>query len=286
MTFYPSAHYHFPVSEQRGLYIRGLRAEIRAAGGGDVRQAAGSGDSQEILKGIDLEVQPGSVHALMGPNGSGKSTLAFSLAGHPSYAVTGGTVEMDGLDLLALAPDKRAQAGLFLSFQYPAAIPGVSVANFIRSARQAIKPGDLTPSNFRKMIFEQLDVLDMDPAFLSRYVNDGFSGGEKKRLEMLQMAMIGPKYAILDETDSGLDVDALRSVGNAVKALRESAAGQETGFLIITHYPRILQHIEADSVHIMMDGRIVRSGGPELANEIERSGYDKIREEVASGVVG
>jgi Fe-S cluster assembly ATP-binding protein len=257
------------VTEQRGLTIDGLRAGI---------------EGNEILKGIDLTVEPGSVHALMGPNGSGKSTLAFSLAGHPSYAVTAGSVQLDGQDLLALAPEKRARAGLFLSFQYPAAIPGVSVANFIRSARQSIKPDDLTPTKFRKMIFEQLDVLDMDPAFLSRYVNDGFSGGEKKRLEMLQMAMIGPKYAILDETDSGLDVDALRAVGNAVKALRESETGRETGFLIITHYPRILQHITADRVHIMMDGRIVRSGGPELANEIERSGYDKIREEVAGGV--
>jgi Fe-S cluster assembly ATP-binding protein len=262
-----------PVSEQRGLCIEGLRAGIAA-----------SGDAQEILKGIDLTVEPGSVHALMGPNGSGKSTLAFSLAGHPSYTVDAGSVSLDGQDLLALGPDKRAAAGLFLSFQYPAAIPGVSVANFIRSARQAVKPGDLTPAKFRKMIFEQLDVLDMDPAFLSRYVNDGFSGGEKKRLEMLQMAMLAPKYAILDETDSGLDVDALRSVGNAVKALRESDAGRDTGFLIITHYPRILQHIAADAVHVMMDGRIVRSGGPELADEIERAGYDKIREEVAGGV--
>jgi Fe-S cluster assembly ATP-binding protein len=193
-------------------------------------------------------------------------------------------VHLDGEDLLTLPPDKRAKAGLFLSFQYPAAIPGVSVANFIRSARQAIKPDDLPPAKFRKMIYEQLDVLDMDAAFLSRYVNDGFSGGEKKRLEMLQLAMLAPKYAVLDETDSGLDVDALRSVGNAVEALRASDAGKETGFLIITHYPRILQHIAADHVHIMMDGRLIRSGGPELANLIEQEGYDKFREEVAGGV--
>jgi Fe-S cluster assembly ATP-binding protein len=253
----------------RGLQIKDLHAGI---------------DGTEILKGIDLVVEPGTVHALMGPNGSGKSTLAFSLAGHPSYKVTSGSVHLDGEDLLALAPEKRARAGLFLSFQYPAAIPGVSVANFIRSARQALKPDDLPPAKFRKMIYEQLEVLDMDPGFLSRYVNDGFSGGEKKRLEMLQLAMLGPKYAVLDETDSGLDVDALRSVGNAVERLRESESGKDTGFLIITHYPRILQHIAADRVHIMFDGRLVLSGGPELANAIERDGYDKFREEVAGGV--
>jgi Fe-S cluster assembly ATP-binding protein len=238
----------------------------------------------EILKGIDLEVSQGSVHALMGPNGSGKSTLAFSLAGHPSYRVTSGTVTLDGEELLELSPDKRAKLGLFLSFQYPAAIPGVSVANFIRTARQSLHPGDLPPAKFRKLIFEQLDELDMDPAFLGRYVNDGFSGGEKKRLEMLQLAMLAPKYAILDETDSGLDVDALKAVGKSVNALRASEDGKSIGFLIITHYPRILQYIAADHVHIMMDGRIVKSGGPELANVIEREGYDKIREEVAGGV--
>ncbi len=254
---------------ERGLHISGLTASV---------------EGNDILKGIDLEVAPGSVHALMGPNGSGKSTLAFSIAGHPSYEVTGGSVIADGEEMLGLAADKRAKAGLFLSFQYPAAIPGVSVANFIRTARQALHPGDLTPSKFRALIFEKLDVLDMDTAFLSRYVNDGFSGGEKKRLEMLQLAMLAPKYAILDETDSGLDVDALRAVGNSVNALRESDGGKEIGFLIITHYPRVLQYIKADFVHIMMDGRIVKSGGPELANVIEREGYDKIREEVAASV--
>jgi Fe-S cluster assembly ATP-binding protein len=255
---------------ESGLRIAGLRASV---------------DGNEILKGIDLAVEPGSVHALMGPNGSGKSTLAFSLTGHPSYRVTVGTVTLDGEDVLALPPDKRAKAGLFLSFQYPAAIPGVSVANFIRTARMSIRPDDLPPAKFRKLIFEKLDVLDMDAAFLSRYVNDGFSGGEKKRLEMLQLAMLAPKYAVLDETDSGLDVDALRAVGATVNALRESEEGKDTGFLIITHYPRILQYIAPDKVHIMMDGRIVKSGGPELANVIERDGYDKIREEVAGGVV-
>jgi Fe-S cluster assembly ATP-binding protein len=252
---------------ERGLHISGLTASV---------------EGNQILKGIDLEVAPGSVHALMGPNGSGKSTLAFSVAGHPSYDVTGGSVTVDGEEMIGLAPDRRAKAGLFLSFQYPAAIPGVSVANFIRTARQAVRPDDLTPAKFRAMIFEKLDVLDMDAAFLSRYVNDGFSGGEKKRLEMLQLAMLAPKYAILDETDSGLDVDALKAVGNSIAALRATEAGKDIGFLIITHYPRILQHVAADHVHIMMDGRVVKSGGPELANVIEREGYDKIREEVAA----
>jgi Fe-S cluster assembly ATP-binding protein len=236
----------------------------------------------EILKGIDLTVEAGSVQALMGPNGSGKSTLAFAMAGHPNYRIDAGSVTLDGEDLLALSPDKRARAGLFLSFQYPAAIPGVSVANFLRAARQAVHPDDLTPAKFRKLIFEQLDVLDMDVAFMSRYVNDGFSGGEKKRLEMLQLAVMAPKYAILDETDSGLDVDALRAVGDSVEALRKSDAGRETGFLIITHYPRILRYIVPDRVHIMLDGKIVSSGGPELADVIERDGYEALRAEAAS----
>ncbi|MBV8748748.1 MAG: Fe-S cluster assembly ATPase SufC, partial [Candidatus Eremiobacteraeota bacterium] len=239
----------------RGLIARDLRVAV---------------EEKEILKGIDLTVEPGRVHALMGPNGSGKSTLAFTLAGHPGYQVLGGSATLDGEELLDLAPDKRAKAGLFLSFQYPAAIPGVSVANFIRSARQAVRPDDLTPAKFRKLVFDKLDTLDMDPAFLGRYVNDGFSGGEKKRLEMLQLAVLAPKYAILDETDSGLDVDALRAVGQCVNALRGSEEGRETGFLIITHYPRILQHIEPDAVHVMIDGSIVKMGGPELAQKIER----------------
>ncbi len=254
------------MSEQ-GLRIHDLRVSVAET---------------EILKSIDLLVYPGKVHALMGPNGSGKSTLAFALTGHPNYAVTSGSARLDGEDLLALSPDKRAKLGLFLSFQYPAAIPGVSVANFLRSARMAVKPGDFTPSKFRALIFEKMDLLDMDTAFLGRYLNDGFSGGEKKRLEMLQLAVIAPKYAVLDETDSGLDVDALGSVGRSVNAMRADESGRDTGFLIITHYPRILQHIKADTVHIMLDGRIVKSGGPELADEIEREGYDAIREQNVS----
>jgi Fe-S cluster assembly ATP-binding protein len=252
-----------------GLEISGLHASVA---------------DKEILKGIDLRVEPGSVHALMGPNGSGKSTLAFAMTGHPNYKVISGSVKLDGEDILGLAPDKRAKAGLFLSFQYPAAIPGVTVANFLRSASQALHPADMPPAKFRKLVFDKLELLEMDPAFLGRYVNDGFSGGEKKRLEMLQMALLAPKYCVLDETDSGLDVDALRAVGNSVNALRKSDEGKDTGFLIITHYPRILQHVAADRVHIMMDGRIVKSGGPELANVIERDGYDAIREEVLGAV--
>lgn len=249
----------------QGLRINGLRANVAG---------------KQILKGIDLNVEPGRVHALMGPNGSGKSTLAFALTGHPNYEITGGTVTLDGQDVLALAPDRRAKAGLFLSFQYPSAIPGVKVANFLLAARQSVKPGDLAPAKFRTMLMEKLELLDMDPSFMGRYLNDGFSGGEKKRLEMLQMAMLGPKYAVLDETDSGLDVDALRAVGESINAMRASDEGCQTGFLIITHYPRILHHVKADTVHIMMDGRIVKEGGPELAEVIERDGYDAIREEI------
>jgi Fe-S cluster assembly ATP-binding protein len=251
---------------QRGLEIRGLRAGV-----------AGT----QILKGIDLTIEAGRVHALMGPNGSGKSTLAFSLTGHPGYKVESGTARLDGTDLLALPPDKRAKAGLFLSFQYPAAIPGVKVANFLFAARQALHPGDLPPAKFRALLLEKMELLDMDPSFMGRYLNDGFSGGEKKRLEMLQLAMLAPKYAILDETDSGLDVDALRAVGESVNAMRASDASKEMGFLIITHYPRILQYVKADVVHIMIDGRIVKEGDAELAQRIEREGYDTIREETA-----
>jgi Fe-S cluster assembly ATP-binding protein len=252
---------------QTGLHITNLRCRV-----------AGN----EILKGIDLTVEPGRVHALMGPNGSGKSTLALSIAGHPHYDVAG-NVELDGEDLLALAPDKRARAGLFLSFQYPAAIPGVKVANFLHAARQAEKPANpLPPAKFRALLLEKMEQLGIDPSFMGRYLNDGFSGGEKKRLEMLQLAVLAPKYAIMDETDSGLDIDALKDVGTMIGALRAGEEGCNTGFLIITHYPRILQYVTPDIVHVMIDGRIVMSGGHDLAHKIEREGYDKIREETAS----
>ncbi len=251
----------------QGLIINDLHAQV---------------EDKPILKGINLAVEPGKVHALMGPNGSGKSTLAFSLTGHPKYHITQGTATIDGQDLLALGVEKRARAGLFLSFQYPSAVPGVKVANFLHAARQTVHPEALPPAKFRQLLLEKMDVLSMDPAFLGRYLNDGFSGGEKKRLEMLQLSVLAPKYAILDETDSGLDVDALRAVGDSVNAMRASDEGKDTGYLIITHYPRILQHITADVVHVMIDGRIVKTGGPDLAQRIEREGYDTLREEIGA----
>jgi Fe-S cluster assembly ATP-binding protein len=250
----------------QGLRITNLRCQIAG---------------KEILKGIDLTVDRGKIHALMGPNGSGKSTLAFSITGHPQYEVTGGSVELDGEDMLALPPDKRARAGLFLSFQYPAAIPGVKVANFLHAARQAERPGDLPPAKFRALLVEKMEQLGIDPSFMGRYLNDGFSGGEKKRIEMLQLAVLAPKHAILDETDSGLDIDALKDVGSSIAALRSSEEGRNTGFLIITHYPRILSYVVPDVVHVMIDGRIVKTGGHDLAHRIEREGYDKLREESA-----
>jgi Fe-S cluster assembly ATP-binding protein len=257
-----------------------MNSEYKQAEGLRVTDLRVNVNQTPILKGINLQVEPGRVHALMGPNGSGKSTLAFALTGHPNYSIESGTVTMDGQDVLAMAADKRAKAGLFLSFQYPAAIPGVKVANFLYAARQAVRPGALTPAQFRALLMEKMDLLDMDAAFLGRYLNDGFSGGEKKRLEMLQLAVLAPKYAVLDETDSGLDVDALRAVGESVNAMRNSEEGKNTGFLIITHYPRILQHIVADVVHVMMDGCIVKEGDASLALRIEREGYDTIREEI------
>jgi Fe-S cluster assembly ATP-binding protein len=277
LTFYDRLGYDTRGSKERNIRTvadQGLRiADLHCSVAGN-----------EILKGIDLVVEPGKVHALMGPNGSGKSTLAFSLTGHPQYAVTKGSVTLDGEDLLALAPDKRARAGLFLSFQYPAAIPGVKVANFLHAARQAERPGDLPPAKFRALLLEKMELLGMDPSFMGRYLNDGFSGGEKKRLEMLQLAVLAPKYAVLDETDSGLDVDALKAVGESIAALRASDEGRDTGFLIITHYPRILQHVKADVVHVMIDGRIVKTGNEDLAHRIEREGYDTIREGIGAGV--
>src|SRR5580692_2694989 len=236
---------------------------------------------KEILKGIDLTVDRGKIHALMGPNGSGKSTLAFSITGHPQYEVTGGSVELDGEDMLALPPDKRARAGLFLSFQYPAAIPGVKVANFLHAARQAERPGDLPPAKFRALLLEKMEQLGIDPSFMGRYLNDGFSGGEKKRIEMLQLAVLAPKYAILDETDSGLDIDALKDVGSSIAALRASEEGRSTGFLIITHSPPTLSYALPHLVPVTIDGPIPNTGSHDLAHRIEREGYDKLREESA-----
>jgi len=234
----------------------------------------------EILKGLDLTIKQGEVHALMGPNGSGKSTLAYSLAGHPNYEITDGEVTMMGKDLLELGADERSQLGLFLAFQYPVAIPGVSLANFLRTAinsrRKAADPEDkgIAIPEFRRLLKEKMDLLKMDHSFAGRYLNDGFSGGEKKRAEILQMAALEPKFAVLDETDSGLDIDALRTVSEGVNALR----GPDLGVLVITHYQRILDYIKPDFVHIMFEGRIVESGGPEMALQLEDQGYDWIRE--------
>jgi Fe-S cluster assembly ATP-binding protein len=237
-------------------------------------------DGKEILKGVDLAVKQGEVHALMGPNGTGKSTLAYILMGHPKYEITEGEVIFKGSNILELDPDERSRAGMFLAFQYPVAIPGVSVANFLRTAinsrRKSDDPDDkgMPIPEFRRLLKEKLDLLKMDHSFAGRYLNEGFSGGEKKRAEILQMATLQPEIAILDETDSGLDIDALRIVSDGVNVLR----GEELGVLVITHYQRILNYIKPDFVHIMLGGRIVESGGPELALTLEEHGYDWLRE--------
>jgi Fe-S cluster assembly ATP-binding protein len=232
---------------------------------------------QEIIRGLSLAVPKGEVHAIMGPNGSGKSTLAKVLAGHPDYHVTKGDVLMDGESILGLEPDERARRGLFLAFQYPSEIPGVTIANFLRAAVQARLPEgeELEATEYYAKLYEKMELLGMDRSFTSRSVNEGFSGGEKKRTEILQLAMIEPSYAILDETDSGLDIDALKIVAHGVNSMR----GPNIGILLITHYQRLLNYIVPDHVHVMVAGRIVRSGRKELALELEERGYDWTREE-------
>jgi Fe-S cluster assembly ATP-binding protein len=232
---------------------------------------------REIVRGLSLVVPRGEVHALMGPNGSGKSTLAKVLAGHPDYIVKTGEVTMDGEDVLALEPDERARRGLFMAFQYPSEIPGVTIANFLRAAVQARLPEgeELEATDYYARLYEKMELLGMDRSFTSRSVNEGFSGGEKKRTEILQLAMLEPKYAVLDETDSGLDIDALKTVAHGVNAMR----GPNIGILLITHYQRLLNYIVPDHVHVMVAGRIVRSGRKELALELEERGYDWAREE-------
>ena len=254
------------------LVIRNLHANI-------------TGTDTEILKGIDLQMSKGEIHAIMGPNGSGKSTLSHVLMGHPGYEVTEGEVLFEGANLLDLAADERSRAGLFLSFQYPFAVPGVTVANFIRMAVNAHRKGGpdgvdnpVRIPEFRKQIQEAMELLEIDKSMASRSLNDGFSGGEKKRFEILQMARLQPKIAILDETDSGLDIDALRIVSDGINRL----VGPNMGTLIITHYQRILDYVKPDQIHVLMDGRIVRSGGAELAHELETSGYADIAKEVVS----
>jgi Fe-S cluster assembly ATP-binding protein len=246
----------------------------------NVRNLHVSIEGKEILKGVNLVVNQGQVHAIMGPNGTGKSTLAYTIMGHPSYKVTQGEILLNGINILDLPADQRSRMGLFLAFQYPISIPGVTVANFIRTAinsrRRIENPGDkgMPIPEFRKSLREKMDFLKMDYSFAGRYLNEGFSGGEKKRAEILQMAMLKPQIAVLDETDSGLDIDALRIVSEGVNALR----GPDVGVLVITHYQRILNYIKPDFVHVMLDGRIVESGGAEMALNLEERGYEWVRE--------
>ncbi|CAN5274065.1 Fe-S cluster assembly ATPase SufC [soil metagenome] len=240
------------------LEIQGLRVSVAG---------------KEILKGLDLQVAKGETHALMGPNGSGKSTLAYAIMGHPGYRITAGQVLVKGTDVTGLTPDERAKMGLFLAMQYPTEIPGVSFTNFLRTALNAIGGQDVPVRQFMQRLREEMAALAMDEKFLQRNVNEGFSGGEKKRFEILQMAMLRPEVAVLDETDSGLDIDALKVVSRGVNRLR----GPDLGALIITHYTRILRYITPDRVHVMFEGRVVESGGSELAEELEAKGYEHLR---------
>ena len=236
-------------------------------------------DGKPILKGVSLTIKAGEIHAIMGPNGSGKSTLANVLLGHPKYEVTGGKITFRGEDITHAKTWERARKGLFLGFQYPVAIPGVSVANFVRTALKTVLGEGEALKTFRKSLKEKMKLLSVEESFANRYVNDGFSGGEKKRLEILQMAMLQPKVAVLDETDSGLDIDALKIVSDGINRL----ASPETGILLITHYQRILNYVKPQFVHVFVDGRIVKEGGPELAQVLEKQGYDPVIQEALAG---
>jgi Fe-S cluster assembly ATP-binding protein len=257
------------VSEVPILSISNLHAKV-------------AGEDLEILQGLDLELGKGEVHAIMGPNGSGKSTLAKVIAGHPGYEVTKGSVVFEGKDILELEPDERSRAGIFLAFQYPVEIPGVSIANFLRTALQARRGEgeDLDLFEFQDLLLDRMKLLDMDPSFAERHVNDGFSGGEKKRNEILQMAVLEPRLALLDETDSGLDIDALRIVAGGVNTFQKERP--DTAVMVITHYQRLLNYIQPHYVHIMVDGRIVESGGPEVAVKLEEQGYALWKEQEAA----
>jgi len=244
------------------LEIRDLKVSVKLP----------EGELKPILAGVDLIVKAGETHAIMGPNGSGKSTLAYSIAGHPKYQITGGSVTLDGADVLAMTVDERARAGLFLAMQYPVEVPGVSVANFLRTAKTAIDGQAPKLRTWAGELRGAMEKLQMDPAFAQRNVNEGFSGGEKKRHEIMQLELLKPKVAILDETDSGLDIDALRVVSEGVNRVRESG---ETGLLLITHYTRILRYIKPDYVHVFVAGKIVQEGGPELAEQLEAEGYER-----------
>jgi Fe-S cluster assembly ATP-binding protein len=247
------------------LEIRDLHVDVAEA----------SGASREILRGVDLTVSSGQTHAIMGPNGSGKSTLAYAIAGHPKYLVTQGTVTLDGEDVLAMSVDARARAGLFLAMQYPVEVPGVSVSNFLRTAVTAVRGEAPKLRTFVKELRTAMDELSIDPAFAERNLNEGFSGGEKKRHEILQMQLLNPKIAVLDETDSGLDIDALRVVSEGINKFRAESGH---GVLLITHYTRILRYVQPDFVHVFVGGRIVKEGGAELADELESEGYEKFHE--------
>ncbi|GAA2583029.1 Fe-S cluster assembly ATPase SufC [Dactylosporangium fulvum] len=244
------------------LSIRNLQVSVKLP----------DGELKPILAGVDLTVRAGETHAIMGPNGSGKSTLAYSIAGHPRYEVTGGSVTLDGQDVLAMTVDERARAGMFLAMQYPVEVPGVSVANFLRTAKTAIDGQAPKLRTWAGELRGAMEKLQMDPAFAQRNVNEGFSGGEKKRHEIMQLELLKPKIAVLDETDSGLDIDALRIVSEGVNRVRENG---DTGLLLITHYTRILRYIKPDFVHVFVSGRIVEEGGPELAEELEAQGYER-----------
>lgn len=242
----------------------------------EIRDLTVEADGNEILRGVTLDLDRGRTIALMGPNGSGKSTLAYAIAGHPAYEVTGGTMTWQGTELNELSPDERARLGVFLAMQYPTEIPGVSVTNFLRTSLNAIRGEDVPVREFMTALKAEMAELEVDQSFLQRSVNEGFSGGEKKRFEILQMAMLKPSLAVLDETDSGLDVDALRIVSEGVDRLRSP----ELGVLIITHYTRILRYIRPDEVHVIFEGRIVASGGPELADQLEAEGYEQLKSSV------
>jgi len=264
---------------QRGILGAAIGKETERMNGLEIKSLHVQVENIEILHGIDLTVPAGEVHAIMGPNGTGKSTLAYTLMGHPKYSVTEGEVLLDGKNILELSAPERSHAGLFLAFQYPVAIPGVTVANFLRTAinahRKAVEPDyhGISIPEFRKLMLEKMQLLEMDPKMGGRYLNDGFSGGEKKRVEILQMAMLEPKMAVLDETDSGLDIDALRIVAEGINTLKN----KNLGILVITHYQRILNYLKPDVVHVMVDGQIVQSGGPDLALQLEEQGYGWIK---------
>ena len=246
----------------------------------EIRNLHVNAEGKQILKGLDLEVSKGEIHDLMGPNGSGKSTLANAIMGHPNFEVTEGQILLDGTDLTEAEPDERARMGLFMAFQYPIAVPGVTVTKYLRTVMNALRAEEgedpVSLKDFRKAVEDAMELTQVPKEFSSRYLNEGFSGGEKKRMEILQLALISPRIAILDETDSGLDIDALRTVANGVNSLK----GPDMGVLIITHYQRILHLVEPDFVHVLYDGRIVKEGGPELVELLEQRGYGWIREEV------